>query len=62
MLRPLVVGHGKDLDVEYRNGRRQEEEEGDCGDEDDDDSSEEEGWDYQGMDLQSAFPVDLWHL
>ncbi|CAM9365840.1 unnamed protein product, partial [Ectocarpus fasciculatus] len=57
VLRPLVVGHGKDLDVEYRNGRRQEEEEGDCGDEDDDDSSEEEGWDYQGMDLQSAFPT-----
>ncbi|CAM9600991.1 unnamed protein product [Ectocarpus fasciculatus] len=49
VLRPLVVGHGKDLDVEYRNGRRQEEEEGDCGDEDDDDSSEEEGWDYQDI-------------
>ncbi|CBN77421.1 hypothetical protein Esi_0059_0020 [Ectocarpus siliculosus] len=48
VLRPLVVGHGKMFDVEYRNRGQQEEEEGEDGD-GDDDLSEGEGWDYQGI-------------
>ncbi|CAN0523977.1 unnamed protein product, partial [Ectocarpus sp. 12 AP-2014] len=48
VLRPLVVGHGKTLEVEYRDRGRQEEEEGGDGD-GDDGSSEGEGWDYQGI-------------
>ncbi|CAB1101831.1 unnamed protein product [Ectocarpus sp. CCAP 1310/34] len=48
VLRPLVVGHGKMLEVECRNRGRQEEEEGEDGDVDDD-SPEGEGWDYQVM-------------
>ncbi|CAN0061826.1 unnamed protein product [Ectocarpus sp. 12 AP-2014] len=48
VLRPLVVGHGKTFEVEYRNRGRQEEEEGGDGD-GDDGSSEGEGWDYQGI-------------
>ncbi|CAM9571350.1 unnamed protein product [Ectocarpus sp. 13 AM-2016] len=48
VLRPLVVGHGKMFEVEYKNRGRQEEAEGEDGD-GDDNSSEGEGWDYQGM-------------
>lgn len=61
VLRPVVVGHGKGFDVEYKNRRRKEEEEGEDGDEEDD-SSEEKGWDYQGITSKPLCRMGLCHL